>query len=707
MANVFQSVIAPAGNGAGAPVDFSTFGGEKTIIVSGTWTLLPTINLEFNNATNSADGSWAPLVTFQGRGIAVKDVACKWIRARVSNFRGGQAPVINIAGNDNGTTLVELVVPAGNGVGAATDVSALGAFKTLQIGGAFSGVVIVEVSADGITEWATAFSSNNQGSQNAELVANWARVVRSGVTTIGGTPVVALGGTEPGGGGGGGSVGPGTVNTLAKFTGANAVGDSTITDDGTVVEFTSLGAPDPQQGGFNSATRMAGPLALYLATGPADNLDSGLAVFYTGGPHAGELINANFFMSASIDCNANPATQVGGIQIAVAPVKIGAGSLTVIGIESEASGGDNNYSWLSNNGFMSQAGGAFVGLAVEGATFGAGATAVAKETVINSRVGINTDFTGPSGQHGALTVIGSGVGLTAFDGGVQSFQLSTFDVTTGPTQSLAGFFSNAATKSAGVNTLTNIAVSANAVGGDTNFSWLSLNGFMRQDGGALFGTTVEGFTVSAFGASAPIGEALFDCPLRVTNTQEVDLGNNVRPFFIPGSAVLNAQIGIGLNTSTGSQLNLKNVVPGSATAGINLALDTTVTAGIRGGLLLYRGAGGGLAGNNAGFVLSAGGEFLVGILANESALFNLLGDMCFGADGVGFTMGAKLPANGQFIAKSLQIGNPVTKVGPAFITGVGAPAAAGVLIGDEYIDTTGVLGAIKYIWNGAVWTPFA
>lgn len=200
MANVFQSVIAPAGNGAGAAVDFSTFGGEKTIIVSGTWTLPPTINIEFNNATSSGDGSWAPLATFQGRGIAVKTIACKWIRARVSNFRGGQAPVVNIAGTDDGTDLVELTVPPGNGAGAAVDISALGSLKTLQIGGAFSGAINVEVSADGATEWATAFSSMAQGSHNAELVANWARVVRSGVTSIGGTPVVALGGTTGEGG---------------------------------------------------------------------------------------------------------------------------------------------------------------------------------------------------------------------------------------------------------------------------------------------------------------------------------------------------------------------------------------------------------------------------------------------------------------------------------------------------------------------------
>jgi len=38
-----------------------------------------------------------------------------------------------------------------------------------------------------------------------------------------------------GGGGGGGDVGPGTIDQVAKFTAADAVGDSSITDDGTLV----------------------------------------------------------------------------------------------------------------------------------------------------------------------------------------------------------------------------------------------------------------------------------------------------------------------------------------------------------------------------------------------------------------------------------------------------------------------------------------
>src|SRR3989338_2517619 len=44
--------------------------------------------------------------------------------------------------------------------------------------------------------------------------------------------------TVGGGGGGSGTVGPGTINTLAKFTAATILGDSTLTDDGANVNLT-------------------------------------------------------------------------------------------------------------------------------------------------------------------------------------------------------------------------------------------------------------------------------------------------------------------------------------------------------------------------------------------------------------------------------------------------------------------------------------
>lgn len=203
MANLFIPVTAPAANGSGTPVDFSAFGATKTIIVSGSWTLVPTINLEFNNDANNADGSWQSLATFQGAGTLTVDAAVRWIRATNSNFRGGMAPVINIGGTDAGTLFATLIAPTGSGTGAAVDVSALGLFKTVQVSKPFRGAVIIEASNDGGTTWAQEMAFNNQGAQNSVLSADFLRVVRNGVPVINpGLPVINVGACDLGGGGG-------------------------------------------------------------------------------------------------------------------------------------------------------------------------------------------------------------------------------------------------------------------------------------------------------------------------------------------------------------------------------------------------------------------------------------------------------------------------------------------------------------------------
>lgn len=210
MANLFTNVPAPAGDGSGAAVDFSAYGSSKTIVVTGSWpeTLQPTINIEINNAAVAADGSWAPIATFQGAGTEVVDVAARWIRATVSNYRGGPAPEINIGGTDAGTSFANLPVTAGNGSGAGVDVSALGLFKTVHVGAQFRGATIIEVSNDGGASWSQEMAFNNPGQRSAIFAADFMRVTRSGVPIVApGLPVVNVGACDLGGGGGGGGGG--------------------------------------------------------------------------------------------------------------------------------------------------------------------------------------------------------------------------------------------------------------------------------------------------------------------------------------------------------------------------------------------------------------------------------------------------------------------------------------------------------------------
>src|SRR5574338_202837 len=191
MGNLFLPITAPAANGSGAAVDFSAFGSVKTIIVGGTWDLLPTINIEINNDPSSSAGSWQSLRTFVGAGIATVEVACRWIRATVSNFRGRQATVVNIGGTDDGTDFDALPAPAGSGVGTSVDVSALGVFKTVQVSDDFGGTVVIEVSEDGGTTWGAVLGFPDQGAKNVMVASDFMRVRRTGVPLVDpGLPVI-------------------------------------------------------------------------------------------------------------------------------------------------------------------------------------------------------------------------------------------------------------------------------------------------------------------------------------------------------------------------------------------------------------------------------------------------------------------------------------------------------------------------------------
>lgn len=207
MANQFLALVAPANNGAGTAVDFSSFGASKTISVTGAWTLPPTVTIEMNNDPAQA-GSWAAICpSFQGAGEVTVNVACRWLRATMQNYRGGQAPIINIGGSDDGTSFATLVAPSGDGSGAGVDVSALGLFKTIQVGGAFRGSTVVELSEDGGVTWSQQAAFQAPGIQTAEFTADFLRVSRNGVpVNTPGLPIVNVAACDVAGGGGGSSI---------------------------------------------------------------------------------------------------------------------------------------------------------------------------------------------------------------------------------------------------------------------------------------------------------------------------------------------------------------------------------------------------------------------------------------------------------------------------------------------------------------------
>ena len=204
MANQFVNLPVPAGNGVGTPVDMSSFGASKSIVVGGN--AQAQITIEINNDPGQ-QGSWAAIKTFQNTGELVIDIACWWMRVRVSNYNSyaGGTPNVDVGGDDAGTDFAALPAPTGNGVGASVDTSAIGIFKTVQVGGAFRGMTLIEFSEDG-TDWGQpiAFQSQSPGYKSIVVTAEFMRVKRVGVPKIdAGQPVVNVGACEEGGGGGG------------------------------------------------------------------------------------------------------------------------------------------------------------------------------------------------------------------------------------------------------------------------------------------------------------------------------------------------------------------------------------------------------------------------------------------------------------------------------------------------------------------------
>lgn len=224
MAYTQVSLPAPAANGSGAAVDVSTFGATKTVTVSagGNDVHQPSVLIEVSN--QSSPTKWAPLAYFQPDGEETVTVACRWMRATVVNFVGGDAPTVEVGGDDAGAEFATLVAPSGDGDGAGVDTSSLGPFKTVHVAGPFRGVVNIEISQDGGASYSQAlsFPSGEAGIQSATFQADFMRVSRDGVPTIDpGTPIVNVGGATDAGSGGGGS----TV-TVFRYTADGTEGDT-------------------------------------------------------------------------------------------------------------------------------------------------------------------------------------------------------------------------------------------------------------------------------------------------------------------------------------------------------------------------------------------------------------------------------------------------------------------------------------------------
>lgn len=197
MANIFKNLPINPG-GFGVPVDTSAMGKEKSFVVGGDF-LQGTLIVQASE--NGVD--FFPLWLFSGAGKKVIPVAAKALRTL---SKGISASVnIDVGANDKGALFADLPLPAGNGLGAPVDVSALGCFTTFIATGLFPGVAIsIEISEDGNSYFPCGMLFADQGGlQSKNVVANFMRTRVGGRSGAPFSATVSVGAINDMGSGGG------------------------------------------------------------------------------------------------------------------------------------------------------------------------------------------------------------------------------------------------------------------------------------------------------------------------------------------------------------------------------------------------------------------------------------------------------------------------------------------------------------------------
>lgn len=288
--NIFDPIPAPAANGSGASVDVSAYGATKTFTATGLLGAFVTIEM----SNQAVPLNWAPVHTFQGDGEYTVQVAAHFVRATVSNYQDGGAPVVQVGGADDGTLFATLVAPAGNGNGAGVDVSALGLFKTIHVASTFTGALNLQLSEDGGTTWVTAMGFSGPGHDSIIVAADFMRVARNGVNinspglpiiniaacVLGGFGVTGpLGPTGPSGGPTGPTGATGATGATGRTGPTGSTGATGAASSVTGPTGPSAG-PTGATGSTGAASTVTGPTGNTGAAGPTGN--TGAASTVTG-----------------------------------------------------------------------------------------------------------------------------------------------------------------------------------------------------------------------------------------------------------------------------------------------------------------------------------------------------------------------------------------------------------------------------------------
>jgi hypothetical protein len=245
--------------------------------------------------------------------------------------------------------------------------------------------------------------------------------------------------------------------------------------------------------------------------------------------------------------------------------------------------------------------------------------------VVPNRMHITCDLNFPGPSHPdaddpVIKVVTTGANLIAHDGGVQSFNVSHYNLDVGaggiPSAISQAFLGAATATKTGAGTLINTAFSASASGGDINYSFNGVSGRFRNNDDFLLGTPGQ------FGeGAAPVGNAVkFYCDVTIDSGQTVSLGNNVQSFQVAQSAALSQ---VGCSVSGGHSYNFMCTNNTGNGTGLLVHADTDIGSTQFGGIALYRGASISSGTFRAGIhVGNGGGQFATGDTANALLLWS-------------------------------------------------------------------------------------
>lgn len=162
-------------------------GARKNVLVSGAFSGQMVVEI-----AAVAGGTFCPLRTFTAPRSESFEVACA--EMRVSSQNVGGAPVVDVTAEQGIALGVNLDVPAGDGSGLASDITAFGELMTAIVQPFGAGVCFVELSEDGVN-WVQAFPTftTRGGWYTRKNPGNFARVTRASVGLgPGPAPVVQL-----------------------------------------------------------------------------------------------------------------------------------------------------------------------------------------------------------------------------------------------------------------------------------------------------------------------------------------------------------------------------------------------------------------------------------------------------------------------------------------------------------------------------------